>query len=114
MLAIKGGTFLTPDRQIKDGVLLIDNGKIVDIGETTAIPAGAEVIDASDRMIMPGMIDAHCHTGVFADGVGWHHSDGNEATLTEEHLTVESGWFSHGHEVETLTVNDTVVVITKA
>ena len=80
MLAIKGGTFLTPDKQIEDGVLLIDNGKIVDIGEATGIPAGAELIDAAGKVIMPGMIDAHCHTGVFADGVGWVHSDGNEMT----------------------------------
>jgi len=29
---------------------------------------------------MPGLIDAHCHTGVFADGVGSPHSDGNEMT----------------------------------
>jgi len=80
MLAVKGGTFLTPDKEIKDGVLLIDNGKIVDIGNDVAVPADAEVIEASGKVIMPGMIDAHCHTGVFADGVGWHHADGNEMT----------------------------------
>jgi len=80
MLAIKSGTFLTPDKLIKDGVLLIDNGKIVDIGNDVAVPTDAEVIEASGKVIMPGMIDAHCHTGVFADGVGWHHSDGNEMT----------------------------------
>ena len=80
MLAVKGGTFLTPDKQIKDGVLLIDNGKIVYIGNDVAVPTDAEVIEASDKVIMPGMIDAHCHTGVFADGVGWDHSDGNEMT----------------------------------
>jgi len=80
MLAVKGGTFLTPDKQIENGVLLIDNGKIVEIGVDVTIPAGAEVIDAQGKVIMPGMIDAHCHTGVFADGVGWDHSDGNEMT----------------------------------
>jgi len=80
MLAIKGGTYLTPDKLIKDGVLLIDNGKIVDIGPDVAVPTDAELIEASGKVIMPGMIDAHCHTGVFADGVGWHHSDGNEMT----------------------------------
>ncbi len=80
MLAVKGGTFLTPDKQIENGVLLIDNGKIVKIDVDVTIPAGAEVIDAQGKVIMPGMIDAHCHTGVFADGVGWDHSDGNEMT----------------------------------
>jgi imidazolonepropionase-like amidohydrolase len=29
---------------------------------------------------MPGLIDAHCHVGLFADGIGGEHSDGNETT----------------------------------
>jgi imidazolonepropionase-like amidohydrolase len=29
---------------------------------------------------MPGLIDAHCHVGIFPDGIGWEHSDGNELT----------------------------------
>lgn len=80
MLAVKGGTFLIPDKQIENGVLLIDNGKIVEIGVDVTIPAGTKVIDVQDKVITPGMIDAHCHTGIFADGVGWDHSDGNEMT----------------------------------
>jgi len=80
MLAIKGGTFLTPEERIEEGILLIDGGKILDVGKTLPIPQGAEIIDAKGKFIMPGMIDAHCHTGVFADGVGWEKSDGNEMT----------------------------------
>jgi len=40
-------------------------------------------------------------------------SSGEKVTLTEEHVTVESGWVSHGHAVEALTVDDAVVVITR-
>ena len=40
-------------------------------------------------------------------------SSGEEATLTPEHVTIESGWVSHGHAVEALTVDDAVVVITR-
>lgn len=80
MLAIKGGTFLTPDEQIEEGVLLIERGKIIAVGRDVTIPPNAEVIDATNKFILPGMIDAHCHTGVFADGVGWEKSDGNEMT----------------------------------
>jgi imidazolonepropionase-like amidohydrolase len=29
---------------------------------------------------MPGLIDAHCHVGLFPDGIGWEYSDGNELT----------------------------------
>ena len=80
MIAIRGGTVLTPTVTIEDGIVLIEDGKIVSVGAGIDVPAGAEVIDAAGQVVMPGMIDAHCHTGVFGDGVGWVHSDGNEMT----------------------------------
>jgi valyl-tRNA synthetase len=40
-------------------------------------------------------------------------ASGDEATLTTDHVNVESGWVSHGHAVEALPVGDAVVVITK-
>jgi len=80
VIAIRGGKVLTPTETIEGGIVLIEDGKIVAIGAEVDVPAEAEVIDASGQVVMPGMIDAHCHTGVFADGVGWIHSDGNEMT----------------------------------
>jgi imidazolonepropionase-like amidohydrolase len=29
---------------------------------------------------MPGLIDPHCHVGLFPEGIGWEYSDGNEMT----------------------------------
>jgi len=78
--AIKGATILTPEQTIANGVILIEDGKITAVGAEVQIPADADVLDATGKYIIPGMIDAHCHTGVFADGVGWNHSDGNEMT----------------------------------
>jgi len=80
VIAIRGGTVLTPTETIESGIVLIDNGKIVGVGADLEVPANTEVVDASGQVVMPGMIDAHCHTGVFGDGVGWVHSDGNEMT----------------------------------
>jgi len=80
MLVIRGGTIITPDKVIKEGSVLINEGKIAQVGKDIAVPAGAKVIEAGGKFIIPGMIDAHCHTGVFADGVGWEKSDGNEMT----------------------------------
>ncbi len=40
-------------------------------------------------------------------------SSGESITLTTDHVTVESGWVSHGHAVEALNVGDAVVVVTK-
>ncbi len=81
MLAITNGKVLTITQGTFDiGTVLIDNGKIAAVGPDVTIPPGAEVYDAAGKVVMPGLIDAHCHTAVFADGVGWEHSDGNEMT----------------------------------
>jgi imidazolonepropionase-like amidohydrolase len=81
MLAITNGKVLTITQGTLDpGTVLIDNGKIAAVGPDVTIPPGAEVYDATGKVVMPGLIDAHCHVAVFADGVGWEHADGNEMT----------------------------------
>lgn len=81
MLAIKDGKILTITKGvIKRGTILIEDGKIVDVGTNIKIPEHAEVIDAKGKVVMPGLIDAHCHIGIFEEAVGWFGSDGNEAT----------------------------------
>lgn len=42
----------------------IADGKIKAIGQQLAVPAGAEVIDASGKHISPGIIDAHSHLAI--------------------------------------------------
>lgn len=81
MIAITNGKVLTITQGIYDpGTVLIEGGRIVAIGADVQIPADAEIYDATGKWVLPGLIDAHCHTGIFADGVGWEHSDGNEVT----------------------------------
>ena len=48
---------------IDDAVVVIDDDRIVAIGPraSTPLPAGAKVIDVTDRIIMPGLVDAHAH-----------------------------------------------------
>lgn len=41
--------------------LLIENGKISEVGQRLRGPRGTEVIDASDTIVMPGFVDAHRH-----------------------------------------------------
>jgi imidazolonepropionase-like amidohydrolase len=42
--------------------------------------AGLTVVDAGGGWLLPGLIDAHCHTGLFNDGLTLEGEDGNEAT----------------------------------
>jgi len=81
MLAIKGGRILTITQgTIEEGTILIDGDKIVDVGADVEVPRGAEVIDASGKVMMPGLVEAHCHIGIWEETIGWAGSDGNEMT----------------------------------
>jgi imidazolonepropionase-like amidohydrolase len=81
MLAVKGGKILTiTNGVIEDGVVLIDKGKIRDVGPDVRVPKSAQVIDARGKIVMPGLVEAHCHIGIWEEMIGWAGSDGNEAT----------------------------------
>lgn len=54
--------------EIADGLLVVTDGRIAYAGPAVGgeIPAGATVVDASGRWIMPGLVDTHSHVGGFA------------------------------------------------
>lgn len=45
--------------------ILIEDDRILEVGEHTAQPAGCRVIDLSGQTVTPGMIDAHVHAAFF-------------------------------------------------
>ena len=66
---------------IKDGFILIDDkGKITLIGKIKDLPKDVEVINAKKLTAFPGLIDSHCHAGVFEESIGMGLQDGNEGT----------------------------------
>src|SRR6185436_18782569 len=65
---------------IRNGAILLQNGKIAAIGATVDAPADALVIDGGGRYVAPGIIDVHSHLGVYAAPGVNALSDGNEAT----------------------------------
>ena len=80
---ILGGMIKTmagPD--IEDGCIRIENGRIAEIGRRDEIkfhPAVCEqVIEVVDGVIMPGLIEAHCHMGITEEKKGMEGDDCNE------------------------------------
>jgi cytosine/adenosine deaminase-related metal-dependent hydrolase len=64
-ILIRGGAIISMDRRVRDlpkGDVLIENGKIAAVGRRIEAPAGADVIDASDMIVLPGFVNAHLHT----------------------------------------------------
>ncbi len=79
MLAIIGKKVNTiTNGIIKDGVILVEDGKIKEIGADVKVPKGIKPIKA--KYVMPGLVEAHCHIGIWEEKIGWAGSDGNEMT----------------------------------
>ena len=81
------------------GYLLIDPPLIRTIGageppaELSAMPA-CDTFDAAGAWLLPGLIDAYCHVGLFDDGLTAEGDDGNEATdPVTPHLQAVDGVF---------------------
>ena len=64
MVAITNAVLIMKDHFIPDGVLFVEDGRIVDFGEMRKkpIPETAEVIDAEGLYVGPGFVDIHTHS----------------------------------------------------
>jgi imidazolonepropionase-like amidohydrolase len=66
-ILIQNATVLTVTKGTFQGSVLIRDGKIAEVGPKIAAPAGATVIDATGKFLMPGIID--CHSHIAADSI---------------------------------------------
>ena len=78
---ITGGTLytMTGGEDIFKGDVLIEDGKIKEVGACISAE-DAEVIDAAGFLVMPGLIDAHSHIGLFDFNQEKAIDDANEMT----------------------------------
>jgi imidazolonepropionase-like amidohydrolase len=61
---VRGATVHTAaGAPIPNATIVVQGGKIAAVGRNVAVPAGATVIDATGKVIIPGMIDEHSHIG---------------------------------------------------
>jgi len=65
IIAFKGALiYPVTGSPIEKGILIVQNGKIVSVSDASAsIPANAQVIDVSNKVIIPGIVDTHSHIG---------------------------------------------------
>lgn len=83
MLCIKNGTLHTAsnaDARMRtfSADILINAGKIQEIGINLSTPDGCNVMDATGLHIYPGFVEAHCHTGLDGTAIGYEGHDYNE------------------------------------
>ncbi|MDG6244494.1 MAG: amidohydrolase family protein [Methanolobus sp.] len=97
-MIIRNAYILTMDPEVGDienGVIVIENGIIEEIGTSTGCSA-EKVIDAKGSVLMPGLVNTHCHAGMtifrgYADDMQLHewlenHIWPAEAKLTDEDI----------------------------
>ena len=84
---IINGRILTPQGWLKDGSVLICDGKILEVTNSDLAVIGATVIDARGMTIVPGFVSMHAHGG------GGH--DYTEAT-EEAFRTATNAHLKHG------------------
>ena len=86
MLVIIHGNIKTMEEQdYSDGYLQIEQGKITAIGDMKECDLESlrdnnevQVIDAKGNLVMPGIIEAHCHMGITEEKKGMEGDDCNE------------------------------------
>lgn len=63
LLAVRAGRLIDvrSGNVTTNAVILIENGRIKQVGTNLSVPQGAEVIDLSGMTVMPGLIDCHTH-----------------------------------------------------
>ncbi len=66
-LVVQNAEILTVTKGKIKGSLVVENGKIKEVGEKVLVPPGAKVVDASGQFILPGIIDSHSH--IAADSI---------------------------------------------
>lgn len=81
MILIRNAKILTMEERAypAGGDILLHEGKIAAVGENLSV-YGATEVDAHGMWALPGIVDPHCHIGMWEDGTGNEGADGNEMT----------------------------------
>ena len=82
MLLLENATIRTMGSEgVLTGSILLGQGKILELAPRIKLPQSAdyEVIDMKHQLVMPGLVEAHCHMGITEEKKGKDRYDCNEA-----------------------------------
>jgi imidazolonepropionase-like amidohydrolase len=65
LIDVKGARVISP------AVVLVEDGRIVQVGTTLAVPAGFQLVDLGTATLLPGLIDAHVHLTYVPENSGY-------------------------------------------
>jgi imidazolonepropionase-like amidohydrolase/Tol biopolymer transport system component len=86
VVAVVGGRVVTMkgDEVIEDGVVLVEGHRIKAVGPraSVTVPAGAHVVDATGKTVLPGLVDVHWHGAKGEDQVVPEHNWVDDAALS--------------------------------
>lgn len=63
---------------IVKGQIFIKDGKIEAVGVNLDTPDNVEIIDANGLLVTPGLVEGHCHVGMWEEAIGFEGEDVNE------------------------------------
>ncbi|MBT3375670.1 MAG: amidohydrolase [Lentisphaerae bacterium] len=79
MILIQNGQVLRPDGSFVQATdVLVKGTRIEAVGPALDGGESCRTIDATGCYVIPGLIDAHCHLGMWESMIGFEGSDGNE------------------------------------
>src|SRR5687768_17058848 len=84
--AIVGATLVdgTGAAPVANATVIIRGGRITAIGPRAAVPAGARVIPAEGKFLLPGFIDSNVHLSLYGAGETFVRYEKQNADLTLE------------------------------
>jgi imidazolonepropionase-like amidohydrolase len=121
MLLIKNGKILTMSGiDYSNGYILVEKQKLLKITENyeeiekiISNKKDIRVIDAENKYVLPGLVEAHCHIGLWEDAVGFEGDDGNESTdPVTPHLRGIDGIFHADKAFQEARENGVTTVVT--
>ncbi len=59
-MILRGARVVTPDG-VRPGAIHVEGGRIARVAPFDDVPAGADVIEAGDDLVLPGLVDTHVH-----------------------------------------------------